>query len=143
MGLRLLALAFFYVIATAAHACRFAQDAQPADWFQWSSALFAADVATVETDAPKALDLIGVQVVETFKGPQASAAAKLEVPSRMWSSCRLQRPAIGARVLVAINPNGDTLLVPLSAGYSESLRRQRPGEPKSPPAARPEPPFHY
>jgi hypothetical protein len=132
MTRRLLALVFFQLIATAAQGCRFAQDAEPAHWFQWSSALFAADVAAVEADGAKALDRITVRVVETFKGPRGAAAAALEVPARMWSSCRLERPPLGARVLVAINPNGDTLLVPLSANYTELLRRQRT-----------DPPFHY
>jgi len=81
----------------------------------------------------------------------------LRVPSRMWSSCRLERPAVGARVLVALNPNGDTLLVPLAPGYSERLRsdrgyqppQQQPPQqqpPQQPQAAAPpaaEKPFHY
>jgi hypothetical protein len=143
MMVRLLAFAFLQFVATASHACRFAQDAEPAHWFEWSSALFAADVASVQADAPKALDVITVRVVETFKGPQGAAAATLHVPSRMWSSCRLERPPIGARVLVALNPNGDTLVVPLTPNYTELLRRQRKPEPASPGPARVEPPFHY
>jgi len=68
----------------------------------------------------------------------------------MWSSCRLERPAVGARVLVALNPNSDTLLVPLAPGYSELLRRDRSYQPqpqqsqKTPaPAAAAEKPFSY
>jgi hypothetical protein len=122
--LRLLAIIALQVLASAAHACRFAQDAQPAQWYEWSSALFAADVASVELDKEKSLDVITLRVVETFKGPQG-AAANLKVPSRMWASCGLVRPLAGARVLVALNPNGDTLLVPLTESYSERLRQQR------------------
>ncbi len=107
-----------------AHACRFAQDAQPAQWFEWSSSLFAAAVASIEADPQKPLDVIELRVVEAYKGPPA-ASAKLQVPSRMWESCRLERPRAGARVLVAFNPNGDTLLVPLSAGYADLLRAHR------------------
>ena len=110
------------LMMTAAHACRFAQDAQPAQWYEWSNALFAGDVTSVELDQQKSLDVITVRIVETFKGPEG-AVATLRVPSRMWSSCRLERPAIGAHVLVALNPNSDTLLVPLTQSYSELMRR--------------------
>jgi hypothetical protein len=34
-------------------------------------------------------------------------------------------PVTGARVLVAMNPNGDAMLVPLSASYAEQLRAHR------------------
>jgi len=142
-----------------AHACRFAQDAPPPQWFEWSSALFAADVTDIELDRQKSLDVISVRVTETFKGPQAAAAATLQVPSRMWSSCYLERPDVGAHVLVALNPNGDTLVVPLTPDYRERLRRQRGPQapstaaaaPAADPAAPPssaapqtsEKPFHY
>jgi hypothetical protein len=104
------------------HACRFARDAQPAQWLEWSSALFAADVSSVVSDAQKRADLIGVRVVEVFKGPQGAASANLEVPARMWSSCNLERPAEGSRVLVAMNPASDILLVPLTPSYADLLR---------------------
>jgi hypothetical protein len=112
------------VFCTDLSACRFAKDAQPAQWFEWSSALFAADVSRVETDPQRPMDRISVRIVETFKGPDG-ASASLEVPSRMWASCKLERPLAGARVLVALNPNGDTLLVPLSDAYAARLREQR------------------
>ena len=118
---RLLAMFALLLSSTAASACRFAQDAQPAQWDEWSSSLFAADVASIGLDKQGALDIITVRVVETFKGP-AAAAATLKVPERMWASCGLARPAVGARVLVALNPNSDTLLVPLTEGYSQRLR---------------------
>jgi hypothetical protein len=57
----------------------------------------------------------------------------------MWSSCYLERPAVGAHVLVALNPNGDTLLVPLTQSYGERLRQLR-GKPPPPASAAPPPP---
>jgi hypothetical protein len=153
MRLRLLVPAMLVVVATAADACRFAQDAPPAQWFEWSNALFAADVTGIELEGQKSLDVISVRVTETFKGPEAAAAATLRVPSRMWSSCYLERPAVGAHVLVALNPNGDTLVVPLTQGYGERLRQLRskqqpasPAAPAQPASAAPqtgEKPFHY
>ena len=128
MKYRAVAFAFLQLLCVDAFACRFAKDAQPAQWFEWSAALFAADVASVEADPKKPVDLIEVRVVETFKGP-SGAGARLEVPSRMWQSCRLERPLPGARVLVALNPNGDTLLVPLSASYADLLRAHRSSKP--------------
>ncbi|HEY7241213.1 MAG TPA: hypothetical protein VH600_18725 [Burkholderiales bacterium] len=155
----MLALVALQLLMGAAHACRFAQDAQPAQWYEWASSLFSADVTSVESDAAGAADVISLRVVETFKGPADAAAATLRVPSRMWTSCRLERPAVGAHVLVALNPNSDTLLVPLAPGYSERLRHDRgyhAPQPQSPPqaqspeqpqAATPTPaaekPFHY
>jgi hypothetical protein len=109
-------------MSAAVHACRFARDAQPAQWFEWANALFAADVTSIDTDAQKRLDVIAVSVVEVFKGPAAAATARLEVPTRMWASCDLERPSAGARVLVAMNPASDILLVPLTPGYAERLR---------------------
>ena len=147
MTARLLALMALQLLLGTAHACRFAQDAQPAQWYAWANSLFSAEVTSVEADAGKSADVISLRVVETFKGPAGAAAATLSVPSRMWSSCRLERPAVGARVLVALNPNSDTLLVPLTPGYSELLRRdrgyqpprelQRPQPAPSPAAGRP------
>jgi hypothetical protein len=106
-----------------AHACLFARDTQPQYWFEWASTLFAADVTEVARDREKSLDVVTVRVVETFKGPKG-AFATLRIPSRMWSSCRLELPAVGAHVLVALNPNSDTLIVPLTTSYSELLRRR-------------------
>ena len=107
-------------IALPAEACLFAKDAKPADWLEWSSALFAADVTDVSSD--KGMDNVSLRVVETFKGPAMAESARLQVPARLWAACRLERPAAGARVLVALNPNSDALLVPLSAHYAERLR---------------------
>jgi hypothetical protein len=151
MALRLLALVALQLLMGTAHACRFAQDAQPAQWYEWANSLFSADVTSVEADPGKPADVISLRVVETFKGPAGAAAATLRVPSRMWRSCRLERPTVGERVLVALNPNSDTLLVPLTAGYSELLRRDRgyqpPRESQHPPQPAPAPaaekPFSY
>src|SRR5262249_18189593 len=126
---RLVALLALPLLIGTAHPCRFAQDARPAQWYEWASALFSAEVISVEADTAKSADVIGLRVVETFKGPANAAAATLQVPSRMWSSCRLERPAVGARVLVALNPSSDTLLVPLAPGYSELLRNDHGYQP--------------
>jgi hypothetical protein len=107
-----------------AEACLFARDARPADWLSWSSALFAADVVEVAQDGQK--DRVTLRVVETFKGPALAETATLQVPSRMWAACRLERPEVGARVLVALNPNGDALLVPLAAEYAQAVREAKP-----------------
>ncbi|MGH8669800.1 MAG: hypothetical protein ACREUH_11270 [Burkholderiales bacterium] len=120
---RLLALAALLLAAGAAHACLFVKDIPPGQWYDWASALFAGEVARVEQDAAK-VDVITVRVTETFKGPQG-AVATLRVPSRMWTSCRMELPAAGASVLVAINPNNDTALVPLRAEDAAVLRGRR------------------
>ena len=106
--------------AAPAQACLFARDAQPKDWLEWATVLLAADVSSIEAD--KGMDVVRLGVRETFKGPPAAQTATLQVPSRMWASCKLERPAVGARVLVAINPNSDALLVPLSSAYADQLR---------------------
>jgi hypothetical protein len=114
----LLASAFF----SPAHACLFARDAQPKDWLEWATVLLAAEVVGIEHDGQKAIDIVSLRVVETFKGPPAAETATLQMPSRLWAACRLERPVVGARVLAALNPNSDALLVPLSAEYAERLR---------------------
>ena len=106
--------------ATSAQACLFARSAQPKDWLECASVLLAADVSSIEED--KGADRVQLSVSETFKGPPAAQTATLQVPSRMWAACKLERPAVGAHVLVAINPNGDALLVPLSSRYADELR---------------------
>jgi hypothetical protein len=118
---RLLAIAVLQLMAASAHACLFARDTKVEQWYEWASALFAGDVMSVEQDTQKSLDIITVRVVETFKGPKG-ASATLSVPHRMWASCRLELPAVGAHVLVALNPASDTLLVPLTADYAALLR---------------------
>jgi hypothetical protein len=124
-SLALLAIAALQLAAGAAHACMFASDTKPAEWFEWSSALFSGDVTNFKEDPAKALDIITVRVDETFKGPENAAVATLQVPLRMWTSCRLVRPAVGDHVLVGLNPNGDTLVVLLTDAFAERLRAQR------------------
>lgn len=121
--MRLLALVALQLVLGSAHACLFVKDIPPVQWYGWASALFAGDVTQVAQEAGK-VDVITVRVTETFKGPQGEVAT-LRVPSRMWGSCRMQLPVPGARVLVAINPNNDTALVPLRADYAAALRGQR------------------
>lgn len=108
------------VLASPAQACLFARDAQPKDWLEWATVLLAADVTAIDED--KGTDTVKLGVRETFKGPTAAATATLQVPSRMWAACRLERPVPGAHVLVAINANGDALLVPLTSQYGDRLR---------------------
>jgi hypothetical protein len=122
---RLIALAVLQLLVASAHACLFARDTKPAEWYEWSRELFSGEVTRLEQDPQKPLDIITVRVAEVFKGPQGAATATLRVPHRMWSSCRLVRPALGAHVLVGLNPDGDTLVVPLAEDFAERLRQQR------------------
>jgi hypothetical protein len=116
-------LAALQLSACAAHACLFVKDVPPAQWYDWSAALFAGEVTKVEQDQGR-VDVITVRVTETFKGP-AGEAATLRVPSRMWVSCRMAVPAAGERVLVALNANSDTALVPLRPDHAAALRARR------------------
>ena len=120
LAMRRLLTLLALLAAGQAQACLFARDAQPKDWLDWASVLLAADVSGIGED--KAMDVVRLDVRETFKGPPMAQTATLQVPSRMWASCRLERPAVGAHVLVAINPNGDALLVPLAPQYADRLR---------------------
>ena len=108
------------LLAAPAQACLFARDAQPKDWLEWAAVLLAADVTAIEEAS--GMDTVKLAVRESFKGPPAAATATLQVPSRMWASCKLERPAVGAHVLVAINANSDALLVPLTSQYADRLR---------------------
>jgi hypothetical protein len=121
--IRVFLLAVWQLAAGSAHACMFVKDVPPAQWYDWAAALFAGEVTRVEQDERK-VDVITVRVSETFKGP-AGAAATLRVPSRMWTSCRMELPAVGAQVLVALNANNDTALVPLRADHAGALRARR------------------
>ena len=122
----LIAIAVLLPLTGGAHACLFATSTPPQGWYQWASALFAGDVTALEKDAQKPVDVITVRVVETFKGPDASnGTLTVRVPSRNWAACKIEIPAAGARVLVAMNANSEVLLVPLSAAYAEKLRAIR------------------
>src|SRR5262245_8506264 len=119
----LIAAALLQLASGTAHACLFATSTKPEGWFEWSAALFGGDVTNVERNAEKSIDVITVKVVETFKGPDAARGTlTVTLSNRYWTNCRVEFPVTGARVLVAINPNNDAMLVPLSASYAESLR---------------------
>ena len=120
----LLAVAVLQLAAGRAHACLFLRSVEPAQWYEWSSALFAGEVARVEQDRSRALDVITVRVVETYKGP-AGESATVEIPNRFWAACRLELPAVGASVLVAMHSSGDVRLVPLTPGHAEQLKALR------------------
>jgi len=120
----LIALGAFLFLNGAAHACLFARDAKPQDWYEWANVLFAADVTNIEPQ--NRVDIISLRVVETFKGPEAAASASLQVPNNLWAGCKLERPTVGSRVLGALNPNNDALLVPLTPEYAERLRASKP-----------------
>ena len=103
-----------------AHARLFATSTTPEGWHQWASRLFGGDVTALEKE------VITVQVVETFKGPEVERGTlTLRISERYWSNCKVERPLAGARVLVALNANGEAMLVPLAAGYAEKLRALR------------------
>ena len=109
-----------------AHACLFATSTPPEGWYQWASGLFAGDVTGLAKDDQKPVDVITVRVVETFKGADATnGTLTVRVPSRNWAACKIEVPAAGARVLVAMNPNSEVMLVPLSTAYAEKLRAIR------------------
>lgn len=122
----LIAVAALELAAGAAHACLFVTGTKPEGWFEWAAALFGGDVTNVERNREKSTDVITVKVVETFKGPDASRGTlTVSLSSRYWTNCRVELPVVGARVLVAMNANGDAMLVPLSASYAEQLRAMR------------------
>ncbi len=127
----LLAIALLQLVSGVAHACLFATSTPPEGWYQWSSGLFAGEVIAVEKDGQKPLDVITVRVAETFKGPDAShGTLTVRLSNRYWANCRVELPVVGARVLVAMNPSGDAMLVPLSASYAEQLRQLRVKQPR-------------
>ena len=109
-----------------AHACLFLKDVPQDEWLRWSTALYAGEVTGLERAGED--DVIEVRVTETFKGPEGSVAT-VRMPSRMWASCRMTRPALGARVLVAFNANGDAAIVPQARPATNGARRQPDGPP--------------
>ena len=127
MHFRRLALLAILQLATGwAHACLFATSTPPDGWYRWASILVAADVIEIGKEAGKPVDVITARVVETFKGPEGpEGTITVSVPSRHWASCKLEVPKVGARVLVALNPNSDAMLVPLSANLAEGLREHK------------------
>ena len=112
-------------MAPAAHAtCLFARDTKPQDWYAWAAVLIAAEVTNVE--ARGRVDVVSLNVTETFKGPAGVKTATLEVPNNLWAACRLARPAVCDHVLGAMNANHDALMVPLTDRYAEQLRIVKP-----------------
>ena len=108
------------LLPLAARACLFATSTPPEGWFQWSTGLFAGDVTAIEKN------VVTVKVAETFKGPDATRGTlTLTLSERYWSNCRVEKPAVGARVLAALNANGEAMLVPLSGNYADQLRAYR------------------
>jgi len=105
--------------------CLFARDSKPQDWYAWAQVLVAGEVTAVQQT--QRTDVISLRAVETFKGPVGADILTLQVPNNLWEACRIERPAIGARVLGALNANNDALVVPLSATYADQMRAARPG----------------
>ncbi len=125
MTLRYLLVAAIFPLATGgAQACLFTRNVQPERWYDWASALFSGEVTKVEQDREKSLDIITVRVVETFKGP-AGDIATVQIPVRLRTACGLDLPAVGAQVLVALDPGNDSAWVPLKASYAELLREYK------------------
>ena len=121
-GMRLFALFMLQFTVLAAHAtCMFARDSKPQDWYEWAAVLIVGDVAAVESRG--GIDVVSLRVVETYKGPGGAQSATLEIPQKLWATCRIARPAVGERVLGALNANSDALLVPLSEAYAAELRK--------------------
>jgi hypothetical protein len=113
------------ILATGpAHACLFVTSTPAAQWYNWASGLFAGTVVELSRDPRQSVDVVTVRVAETLKGVDA-AFATVHVPSRVWAACRLEKPLVGAQVLVAINPNEDAFVIPLSERDAERLRTHR------------------
>ena len=111
--------------------CLFVASTPPEGWFRWSSILVAADVTEIGKEQGKPVDVITARVVETYKGPAGpEGTITVSVPSRHWATCKVERPALGARVLVALSPSSDAMLVPLSAALADGLRAQKAKEAK-------------
>jgi len=125
MTLRYLLVAAIFPLATGwAQACLFTRNVQPERWYDWASALFSGEVTKVEQDRDKSLDIITVRVVETFKGP-AGDIATVQIPIRLRTACGLDLPAVGAQLLVALDPGNDSAWVPFKASYAELLREYK------------------
>ena len=121
-----IAHAALLLVAGSAHACLFATSTSPEGWHQWAAGLYSGDVTAVEKDAGKPIDVITVRAIDTFKGPDATRGTlTVQISARYWTNCRVERPVAGARVLVAINSNGEAMLVPLSESYARQLKAHK------------------
>ena len=121
----LAAVALLALAVPAGATCLFARDSKPQDWYAWAQVLVAGDVTAVQQT--QRTDVISLRAVETFKGPVGADILTLQVPNNLWEACKIERPAVGARVLGALNANNDGLVVPLSASYADQMRTARPG----------------
>ena len=119
------ALALLALAVPAGATCLFARDSKPQDWYAWAQVLVAGDVTAVQQT--QRTDVISLRAVETFKGPIGADILTLQVPNNLWEACKIERPAVGARVLGALNANNDGLVLPLSASYADQMRAARPG----------------
>jgi hypothetical protein len=120
--MRLFAFCVLQFTVLAAHAtCMFVRDAKPQDWYEWAAVLVAGDVAAVESRG--SIDVVSLRVVEAYKGPAGMQTATLEIPQKLWRTCRIARPVVGDHVLGALNANSDALLVPLTGAYADNLRK--------------------
>lgn len=104
----------------------YGRNVPPKGWYEWARHLFAGSVTKVEQDRERSIDTITVRVVETFKGTVADVAT-VRIPNRLWATCKLELPVAGALVLVALNPDNDSALIPLTADYAGQLRAYRGG----------------
>ena len=119
--MRLFALLLLQFTVHAAQAtCMFARDTKPQEWYEWASVLVAGDVAIVEQRG--SIDVVSLRVVEAYKAPAGVQTATLEIPQKLWATCRIARPSVGDHVLGALNASSDALLVPLTPAYAERLR---------------------
>jgi hypothetical protein len=119
-----LAFCLLAVLTPAKGACLSTRESKPQDWYAWANVLVAADVTGVSQRGR--YDVLALRVVEAFKGPPGVETLTLEVPANLWQACKLERPAVGARVLGALNANNDANVVPLNAAYADELRALRP-----------------
>src|SRR5919206_96566 len=130
-AMRVFALCVLQFTALAAHAtCMFARDTKPQDWYQWAEVLVAGDVAGIEPHG--SVDVVSLRIAETFKGPGGVQTATLEIPQKLWTTCRIERPAPGDHVLGALAAQAQRRLEnPFAAFVSDARlschRRSLPG----------------
>ena len=71
----LIALGAFLFLNGAAHACLFARDAKPQDWYEWANVLFAADVTNIEQQ--NRVDVISQRLASISPSTQPAAFRQL------------------------------------------------------------------